>query len=132
MLGADAISLAEMSPALPHTGGAYSFARTAMGPWGGFLTGLSENVEYVITPAVIVYFISSYMGGRIIRGAYTEYLPLWWIGFYIFFVGLAHCRRGVCSISKSYWSSPCSPSLAWPCSGLAPCPRLWPLGYERG
>src|SRR5690349_5037735 len=28
-------SLAEMSPALPHTGGAYSFARSAMGPWGG-------------------------------------------------------------------------------------------------
>ena len=55
-------SLAEMSPALPHTGGAYSFARTAMGPWGGFLTGLSENVEYVLTPAVIVFFISSYMG----------------------------------------------------------------------
>ncbi|MDZ7921450.1 amino acid permease [Rhodoferax sp.] len=79
-------SLAEMSPALPHTGGAYSFARTAMGPWGGFLTGLSENVEYVITPAVIVYFISSYMGG--IFGTPTEYLPLWWIGFYIFFVGL--------------------------------------------
>jgi ethanolamine permease len=27
-------SIAEMSPALPHTGGAYSFARTAIGPWG--------------------------------------------------------------------------------------------------
>jgi len=79
-------SLAEMSPALPHTGGAYSFARTAMGPWGAFLTGLSENVEYVITPAVIVYFISSYMGG--IFGTPTAYLPFWWIGFYIFFVGL--------------------------------------------
>ena len=26
-------SIAEMSPALPHTGGAYSFARSAMGPW---------------------------------------------------------------------------------------------------
>jgi ethanolamine permease len=25
-------SIAEMSPALPHTGGAYSFARSAMGP----------------------------------------------------------------------------------------------------
>ena len=25
-------SLAEMSPALPHTGGAYSFARSSMGP----------------------------------------------------------------------------------------------------
>ena len=47
-------SIAEMSPALPHTGGAYSFARSAMGPWGGFLTGLAENMEYVITPAVVV------------------------------------------------------------------------------
>ena len=27
--------IAEMSPALPHTGAAYSFARTAIGPWGG-------------------------------------------------------------------------------------------------
>lgn len=79
-------SLAEMSPALPHTGGAYSFARTSMGPWGGFLTGLAENVEYVLTPAVIVYFISSYMAG--IFGTPTEWLPLWWIGFYIAFVGL--------------------------------------------
>lgn len=42
-------SIAEMSPALPHTGAAYSFARTAMGPWGGFVTGLCENVEYVLT-----------------------------------------------------------------------------------
>ena len=42
-----ATRIAEMSPALPHTGGAYSFARSAMGPWGGFLTGLAENMEYV-------------------------------------------------------------------------------------
>ena len=53
-------SLAEMSPAMPHTGGAYSFARTAFGPWGGFLTGLAENVEYVMTAAVIVFFIGTY------------------------------------------------------------------------
>jgi len=46
-------SIAEMSPALPHTGGAYSFARTAFGPWGGFITGVAENIEYVLTPAVI-------------------------------------------------------------------------------
>jgi ethanolamine permease len=79
-------SLAEMSPALPHTGGAYSFARTALGPWGGFLTGLAENVEYVLTPAVIVYFISSYMSS--IFGTSVATLPVWWIGFYILFVGL--------------------------------------------
>ena len=79
-------SLAEMSPALPHTGGAYSFARTAMGPWGGFLTGLAENVEYVLTPAVIVFFIGSYVG--LILGTPPEMAPVWWIGFYLVFVGL--------------------------------------------
>lgn len=52
-------SLAEMSPAMPHTGGAYSFARIAMGPWGGFITGLAETIEYIITPAVIVFFLGS-------------------------------------------------------------------------
>lgn len=79
-------AIAEMSPALPHTGAAYSFARTAMGPWGGFLTGLAENVEYVLTPAVIVFFIGSYMTG--IFETPDAYQPLWWIGAYIVFVGL--------------------------------------------
>jgi ethanolamine permease len=54
-------SIAEMSPALPHTGGAYSFARSSMGPWGGFITGLAENMEYVITPAVVVGAIGALM-----------------------------------------------------------------------
>src|ERR671923_592655 len=53
-------SIAEMSPALPHTGGAYSFGRSAMGPWGGFITGLAENIEYVVTPAVVVFFAGAY------------------------------------------------------------------------
>src|SRR5437763_10090036 len=35
-------SSAEMSPALPHAGGAYSFARTSMGPWAGYITGVAE------------------------------------------------------------------------------------------
>jgi ethanolamine permease len=79
-------SIAEMSPALPHTGGAYSFARTALGPWGGFLTGLAENVEYVLTPAVIVFFMSSYMTGIFETPAAMQ--PVWWIAFYILFLGL--------------------------------------------
>ncbi len=79
-------SLAEMSPAMPHTGGAYSFARTAFGPWGGFLTGLAENVEYVMTAAVIVFFIGSYVAA--IVGAPTEWQPLFWIAGYVLFVGL--------------------------------------------
>ncbi|HEY2643335.1 MAG TPA: amino acid permease [Galbitalea sp.] len=53
-------SIGEMAAALPHTGGAYSFARAAMGPWGGFITGLAESIEYVVTTAVVVYFAAQY------------------------------------------------------------------------
>lgn len=79
-------SLAEMSAAMPHTGGAYSFARTAMGPWGGFLTGLAENVEYVLTPAVVVFFIGTYMGAILETPASLQ--PIYWIVGYMIFVGL--------------------------------------------
>jgi ethanolamine permease len=79
-------SLAEMSPALPHTGGAYSFARTSMGPWAGYITGIAENIEFVLTPAVIAFFIGSYLSA--IFETSTQYQPLYWIGAYIVFVGL--------------------------------------------
>ena len=79
-------SIAEMSPALPHTGAAYSFARTAMGPWGGFITGLCENVEYVLTPAVVVTFITAY--ANTILGLDPAYSPIVWIVFYAIFLVL--------------------------------------------
>jgi ethanolamine permease len=88
-------SIAEMSPALPHTGGAYSFARSAMGPWGGFLTGLAENMEYVITPAVVVGAIGLLMQ-EIVVGLFDvtgepwwNSLPVWWAIFYVIFVSLS-------------------------------------------
>ncbi|MAG34452.1 MAG: amino acid ABC transporter permease [Deltaproteobacteria bacterium] len=82
-------SIAELSPALPHTGGAYSFGRTAFGPWGGFLTGLAESIEYVLTPAVIVVGIGGYVG-TIVEGTLGLALPapVWWALFYVLFVGV--------------------------------------------
>jgi len=82
-------SIAEMSPALPHTGGAYSFGRTAMGPWGGFVTGVAESIEYVVTPAVIVVGIGGYMDSIVddLFG-FTMPAPVWWAIFYAIFVGL--------------------------------------------
>ena len=79
-------AIAEMSAALPHTGAAYSFARTAMGPWGGFLTGLAETVEYVLTPAVIVFFIGTYLTR--LFGTPDDWQPLWWIAAYALFLTL--------------------------------------------
>lgn len=77
--------IAELSAALPHTGASYSFARTAMGTWGGFLSGLCENVEYVMTPAVICFFIGAYLSG-----IFESDLPpwIWWIGTYCVFLAL--------------------------------------------
>ena len=82
-------SIAEMSPALPHTGGAYSFGRSAMGPWGGFTTGVAETIEYVVTPAVVVVGIGAYMNSITddLFG-FTLGQPLWWAIFYAIFVGL--------------------------------------------
>jgi len=79
-------SIAEMSPALPHAGGAYSFARTAMGPWAGYITGLAENMEYILTPAVIVVGIGGYLGA--IFGTPSTWEPLWWLVCYGLFVAL--------------------------------------------
>ncbi|HJV04032.1 MAG TPA: amino acid permease, partial [Actinomycetota bacterium] len=87
-------SIAEMSPALPHTGGAYSFARSAMGPWGGFITGLAENMEYVITPAVVVGAMGLLSQEIVIElfgvtgNPWWNSQPFWWAVFYVIFVGI--------------------------------------------
>ena len=82
-------SIGEMASAMPHTGGAYSFARAAMGPWGGFVTGLAETIEYVATTAVIVYFSASYADG-ITSELLGASLPAWawWVILYAVFVAL--------------------------------------------
>lgn len=78
--------IAEMAAALPHTGGAYSFARASMGPWGGFITGLCENVEYVLTPAVVVSFLATYLAA--VFETPPAWLPAYWIAGYAVFVAL--------------------------------------------
>lgn len=80
-------SIGEMSAALPHTGGAYSFSRTAMGPWGGFTTGLAENIEFVLAPAGNMFFMSLYLAA--IFGTPPSVLPLWWIAGYAVMLGLS-------------------------------------------
>ena len=82
-------SIGEMAAAMPHTGGAYSFARSAMGPWGGLVTGVAETIEYVATTAVIVYFSASYVNG-ILDPLLGFTLPAWllYIILYILFIAL--------------------------------------------
>ena len=82
-------SIGEMSAAMPHTGGAYSFSRAAMGPWGGFVTGFAETIEYVVTTAVVVWFSGVYADSALSALAGVSLpAPLWWAILYIVFVGL--------------------------------------------
>lgn len=84
-------SIGEMSAAMPHTGGAYSFARKAMGPWGGYITGLAETIEYVATTAVIVFFAASYANGvtsELLGLDLTGSMWIWYVVLYVVFIGL--------------------------------------------
>jgi len=82
-------SIGEMASAMPHTGGAYSFARSAMGPWGGLVTGLAETIEYVATTAVIVFFSAQYANGittELLGFDLSANMWIWWVVLYVAFV----------------------------------------------
>ena len=84
-------SIGEMAAAMPHTGGAYSFACSAMGPWGGLATGLAETIEYVATTAVIVFFSASYANGittELLGFDLTGKMWIWYLVLYIAFIAL--------------------------------------------
>lgn len=53
------LAMSEMSTMLPTAGGGYSFARTAFGSFGGYLTGSAILIEYAIAPAAIACFIGA-------------------------------------------------------------------------
>lgn len=84
-------SIGEMAAAQPHTGGAYSFARSAMGPWGGLVTGLAETIEYVATTGVIVFFSAQYANGittELLGFDLTGNMWIWWVVLYAVFIGI--------------------------------------------
>jgi amino acid transporter len=82
-------SIAELSTALPHAGGFYWFVRNAMGPTAGFIRGLTDTIEYVITPAVVVVGIGGYLTGLLESATGWEaggWEWVWWLAAYAVFV----------------------------------------------
>lgn len=77
-------SIAELSAAMPLAGGFYNFTRAAFGTDRAFLNGLTDAIEYVTTPAVIVAGIAGYM--RALAPVTPEWV--WWVVFYCVFVGI--------------------------------------------
>jgi ethanolamine permease len=83
MYTAMVFSLAELSAALPVAGGGYAFARRALGPLGGFMTGTAILIEYTLAPAVVATFIGGYMDTLIGFGG-----PIVYLLCYLIFVGI--------------------------------------------
>lgn len=77
------LSMSEMATMLPTAGGGYSFARTAFGPLGGYLTGTAILIEYAIAPAAIATFIGAYCESLFGIGGWKVYL-----GCYLIFMGI--------------------------------------------
>jgi ethanolamine permease len=78
--------LAEMSSALPTAGAGYGFARRALGPLGGFATGVAVLIEYAVAPAAIAVFIGGYIDALNLFGITDG----WWVYLvaYVLFVGV--------------------------------------------
>lgn len=68
------LSMSEMATMLPTAGGGYSFARTAFGLFGGYLTGTAILIEYSIAPAAIACFIGAYCESLFGIGGWIIYL----------------------------------------------------------
>ncbi len=86
--------LAEMSSALPVAGAGYGFARRAMGPLGGFATGMAVLIEYAVAPAAIAVFIGGYVEALGLFGLTSGWLVfaiayLLFIGIHLYGVGEA-------------------------------------------
>ena len=78
--------LAEMASAIPVAGAGYGFARRALGPLGGFATGIAILIEYAIAPAAIAVFIGGYIEALGLFGL-TAGWPIY-LACYLIFVGI--------------------------------------------
>ncbi len=80
------LGLAEMSSTLPTAGAGYGFARRALGPLGGFATGMAVLIEYAVAPAAIATFIGGYVEALGLFGL-TNSWPIYLVA-YLIFVGI--------------------------------------------
>lgn len=79
-------AFAELAAVLPTAGGGYGFARKALGPWGGFMTGTAILIEYVLAPAAIVIFIGDYVESLELFGL-TSGWPVY-LACFVLFLGI--------------------------------------------
>src|SRR5450432_1059827 len=53
-------SYAELACAIPKAGGAFDYARRALGNDWGFVAGIAQSIEFIFAPPAIAFAIGSY------------------------------------------------------------------------
>lgn len=55
------LSYSELATMIPHAGGPSAYARRAMGPFGGYMNGISCLIEFVFAPPAIALAVGGYI-----------------------------------------------------------------------
>lgn len=71
---------------MPAAGGGYGFARCALGPWGGYVVGMAQTIEFSLSAAAVVVSVGD-AANTIVGYACGSELPepLVWAAAYLIF-----------------------------------------------
>ena len=77
-------SYCELASAIPKAGGAFDYAKRALGPNWGFIAGMAQNIEFIFAPPAIAFAIGAYFN------LFFPEIPIIYIAIfsYILFTGL--------------------------------------------
>lgn len=96
------LALAELSAALPSAGGGHLFAQVAVGDFAGFMTAIAILLEYVLAPAAIATFISSYVESLHIPGVpagWPIYLFCYIAVVVVHLAGAGEALKAMCAVT---------------------------------
>src|SRR4051812_19884312 len=82
-------SYAELACAIPKAGGAFDYAKRALGTDLGFIAGLAQNIEFIFAPPAIAFAIGAYFN------LFFPQLPILSIAIFVYVVFTALNILGV-------------------------------------
>src|SRR5215218_10904873 len=82
-------SYAELACAIPKAGGAFDYAKRALGKDLGFIAGMAQNIEFIFAPPAIAFAIGAYFN------LFFPQLPVLGIAIFVYLVFTALNIYGV-------------------------------------
>ena len=76
------LSYSELATMIPHAGGPSAYARRAMGPFGGYMNGISCLIEFVFAPPAIALAVGGYIEN--LSGGVFSQIPVAIFAYFLF------------------------------------------------